>query len=258
MHLKLKGVDIHVAEPEMTGAERDPSLLFIHGAGGDASIWNAQAVYFRGKYPVYRMELPGHGESGPVGEEEIRAYARWVRSVIKEAFPARPLVLVGHSMGGAVALDLALDPPESLKGVVLVGTGAKLGVMPEIFEMLEKDPAGFYETIDVAAFHIDTPRGVRDPLIKAMKACPPSIIFKDFRACDRFDIRDELGAITLPSLVLCGDRDKLTPAKYSRYLHENMAASRLEIIPGAGHMVMAEQTESVNRIMEEFLHSIHP
>lgn len=256
MQVKLKGADIHVTEPEMRGTEKGPSLLFIHGAGGDASIWDAQARYFLGRYPVFRVELPGHGASSPGGEEEITTYAQWVRLVIKELFSARPLALVGHSMGGAIALELAVDPPETMKGAVLVGTGAKLSVMPEIFEMLDKNPAGFYETIDVAAFHVDAPPEIRTPLIHAMKRCPPAVIFQDFTACDRFDLRDRLREIRLPTLVICGERDKLTPVKYSKYLNENIAGSRLEIIPGAGHMVMAEQAEAVNRAVETYLASI--
>jgi len=256
MLIDIDGTDIYIVEPEIQGTEKTPALLFIHGAGGDASTWSLQTGFFKGKYPVYLMELPGHGGSGGSGEEEIPAYAEWVRKAVKRVVPDTPLALAGHSMGGAIVQELALNPPPNLKGMVLVGTGAKLGVMPDIFEMLANSPESFFRTIGVAAFHLDTPQETREPFIEAIRKCPPSIITGDFKACDRFDIRERLRDIRLSALILCGDRDKLTPVKYSEYLHENLTASRLEIIGGAGHMVMVEQAALVNRALERFLEDI--
>lgn len=258
MLIDIDGTEIHIVEPEIQGMEKNPALLLIHGAGGDASTWSLQADFFKGKYPVYIMELPGHGSSGGSGEKEIPAYVEWVRKALKQIVPDRPLILAGHSMGGAIVQELALSPPLNLKGIVLVGTGAKLGVMPDIFEMLENNPESFFRTIGVAAFHLDTPPETRAPFIQAIRKCPPSIIHGDFKACDRFDIRERLKDIKLSALILCGDRDKLTPVKYSEYLYENLASSRLEIIDGAGHMVMVEQSGSVNPILERFLEGIEP
>ena len=138
--------EIHLVAPEMNGAEKDPTLFFIHGAGGNAAIWDEQAAYFRGRHPVYRVELPGHGGSTASGEEKIGDYANRVRVVLEGGFSSRPYVLVGHSMGGGIVLDLALDPPPGVEGVVLVATGAKLAVTRAIFHMLEHDPQAFFET----------------------------------------------------------------------------------------------------------------
>ncbi|MBN1106292.1 MAG: alpha/beta hydrolase [Deltaproteobacteria bacterium] len=256
MIVPIESLEIHVLEPEPTGKERPPSLLFIHGAGGEAGIWDHQAAYFRGTHLVYRIDLPGHGGSSPSGEESIPAYARWVRKTIARALPDRPFVLVGHSMGGAIVQELARKAPPHLKGVVLVGTGAKLGVMPEVFEMLTKEPETFFGTIDVAAFHPDTPEDIKKPFIRAMHKCPLAIIYGDFKACDQFDNREGLQDIRLPVLILCGERDKLTPVKYAKYLHANLPSSRIEIIPGAGHMVMIEQSAAVNRSLGTFLDEI--
>ena len=256
MLIDIDGTDIHIVEPEIQGTEKTPTLLFIHGAGGDASAWAPQADSFKGKHAVYLMELPGHGGSGGSGEEEISAYAEWVRKAVNQVLRNTPLVLVGHSMGGAIVQELALNPSPHVKGAVLVGTGAKLGVMPDIFEMLENNPESFFRTIGVAAFHLDTPLETREPFSQAIRKCPPAIIYSDFKACDRFDIRERLKGIRLPALILCGERDKLTPVKYSEFLHENLPSSRLEIIAGAGHMVMVEQAGSVNSVLARFLEGI--
>ena len=174
MHLTINGMRVHVLEPQESGGEREPSLLFVHGAGGDADIWENQVAYFNGRHPAYRIELPGHGLSSGDGEEEIPAYAKWVQRLIEEGLPRHPWVLVGHSMGGAVALQLALDHPSSLNAVVLVGTGAKLGVLPVILKLLENDPEAFFKTIDLAAFCSSTPAEIREMSSRSIRRSPAS------------------------------------------------------------------------------------
>ena len=253
MRVMIKGVDIHIQEPDSTGAEKDPSLLFIHGTGGDASAWEPQAVFFKGKYLVFRIELPGHGHSAGSGESEIEKYADWVRMAIEMGLGSRPFVAAGHSMGGAIVLKLAANPPPGMKGMVLVGTGARLGVMPAIFQALEENPEAFFKTIEQVAFSACTPAEIRESIVGAIRRCAPSVILKDFKACNRFDIRDQLSQITLPSLMICGEEDKLTPVKYSTFLQQNLPASGLVVVPEAGHMVMVEKPEVLNMAIERFL-----
>jgi len=249
----MQSVKIRVVEPDVLGSEKEPSLLFVHGAGLNASIWDAQAEHFRGKHLAYRLELPGHGESGADGEEEISAYAASVRQVIEKLFPSGAYALIGHSMGGAIAMELATQPPGGMHSLMLVGTGAKLGVTPIVFQMLRENPKGFFETIDRVGFSPDTKRGIRDLVIGITRRCAPSVIFRDFRACDRFDIRERLKDILIPALIVCGEEDLLTPVKYSQYLHDMIPSSSLVLIPGAGHMVMAEQPSLLNQAIEGFL-----
>ncbi len=256
MILDFNGKALHVLEPEPKGTEKDPSLLFIHGAGGTGEIWEQQVAFFRDKHPLFRLDLPGHGGSDPRGEERISSYAEWVRLGLQKLFVQRPFVLVGHSMGGAVVLELALAPPEGLKGIVVVGSGAKLAVTHAIFQMLAENPEAFFQSIDQYAFSSAASQALREHFIRMTRQCPPSVIFNDFKACDHFDIRNRLPEIKLPTLVLCGEDDQLTPAKYSRYLHENIAVSRLVLIPQAGHMVMAEQPDLFNRAVTSFLDNL--
>lgn len=256
MMLAVNGMTIQVLEQERIGTERDPSLLFVHGAGGNGEIWERQAEYFKGKHSVFRLDLPGHGGSDPRGEDRISSYARWVRYCSEKLFPNRPFVLIGHSMGGAIVLELALRPPECLKGIVLAGSGAKLAVTRAIFQMLSKNPEAFFETIGQFAFSSSAPTGVRERFVRMTRQCAPSVIFGDFMACDHFDIRSRLREIRLPTLVLCGEEDQLTPVKYSRDLHENISSSRLVLIPLAGHMVMVEQPDMMNTNLEIFLNAL--
>lgn len=256
MKLFLNGKNIRVVESEILGSEKEPALFFVHGAGCDASVWDPQAEHFAARRLTYRIDLPGHGGSQPDGEERISNYAGWVRLVVSGLFASTPFVLVGHSMGGAIVMEIAAEPPPSLAGIVLVGTGAKLAVTRAIFQMLKEDVESFFLTIGEFAFAPTAPDETRRSFIDAVRRCSPSVIRNDFRACDNFDIRDRLDKIHLPTLILCGTEDQLTPPKYATYLREKIHPSRLSLIPKAGHMVMAEQPTAMNHAIESFLGEI--
>jgi pimeloyl-ACP methyl ester carboxylesterase len=256
MQLSLNRRNIRIVESEILGSEKEPSLFFVHGAGCDASLWLPQSEYFAAGRLTYRMDLPGHGGSSPEGEERISAYAEWVRLVTSSLFSSTHFVLIGHSMGGAIAMEIAVDPPPGLAGIVLVGTGAKLAVTRAIFQMLKEDVESFFKTIGDFAFAPATSEETRKRFTRAVRRCPSSVIYNDFRACDLFDIRDRLDKIHIPALILCGNEDQLTPPKYASYLRQRINSSHLCIIPNAGHMVMAEQPTAMNQAIESFLGEI--
>jgi pimeloyl-ACP methyl ester carboxylesterase len=227
-------------------------VLFIHGAGGGQFSWSFQKAFFEKEFNPIVIELPGHGESGGEGEQEIRKYAEHVHAFLK-ALDLIKVFGVGHSMGGAIVQTLALIHPEVMKGMVLVGTGAKLKVFPMILEGVKNN---FEETVrKIVPFTVSSKaspelveRGIND-----LMRCPPEVLFGDFLACDRFDIISEVQRMGLPTLVLCGDDDQMTPVKYSQFLHNQIKGSTLEILPNAGHMVMMESSEAFNKKVGEFV-----
>jgi pimeloyl-ACP methyl ester carboxylesterase len=85
----------------------------------------------------------------------------------------------------------------------------------------------------------------------------PRVLYADFKACDAFDVRDQVGEIEQPTLVICGENDQMTPVRFSQFLAENLINSRLEVVPKAGHMVMLEQPETVANLIEGFLTEIN-
>ena len=156
-------------------------------------------------------------------------------------------------MGGAIVLQIALNPPPNLAGIVLVATGARLAVARAIFQMLREDVEAFFRTIGEFAFAPGTPMGILGDFSRAVRRCPPPVIYNDFMACDTFDIRKGLDRIRLPALILCGAVDRLTPPKHAAYLQEKLPSSRLVMVPKAGHMAMAEQPALLNQAIESFL-----
>jgi pimeloyl-ACP methyl ester carboxylesterase len=233
-------------------SEGRESVLFIHGAGGGQYTWSYQKAFFEKRFNPIIIELPGHGASEGEGEEGIGRYAEHVYSFLK-ALAVSNVFLVGHSMGGAITQTLALKHAEVIKGIILVGTGARLRVFPMILDGIRSDFAETVRKITQFGYSQNTPSEVIDRGVADMMRCRPEILYGDFLACDRFDIMAELDKINVPTLITCGDQDQLTPVKYSQFLLQRIKGSRLEILPGAGHMVMMESAGTFNEKIGEFI-----
>lgn len=227
-------------------------ILFIHGAGGGQYTWSYQKGFFEKEFNPIIIELPGHGESEGEGEQEIGKYAEQVYRFLK-ALNLSNVFLVGHSMGGAIVQTMALNYPEAIKGIVLVGTGARLRVLPAILKGIQENYEEAVRTINGLAYSRKAPADLIEKGMIGMKQCRPEVVLGDFTACDRFDVMKELDMIRCPTLILCGDEDELTSVKYSQFLRDRIRGSRLEIIPGAGHMVMMETPLVFNEKIREFV-----
>ncbi len=156
-------------------------------------------------------------------------------------------------MGGAIVQTLALTHPEVMRGIVLVGTGAKLKVFPMILEGIRDN---FEETVrKIVPFTVSpkAPSKLMEQGINEMMRCQPEVLYGDFLACDQFDLINEIEKIVLPTLILCGDDDQLTPVKYSQFLHNRIKGSKMEILPNAGHIVMMESPQAFNEKIREFI-----
>jgi len=227
-------------------------VLFIHGAGGGQYTWSYQKSFFKKQSNPIIIELPGHGESGGEGEEEIERYAEHIFSFLK-ALGLSKVFLVGHSMGGAITQTLALTHPEVIKGIVLVGTGARLKVLPLILNGIKTSFEQTVRKINELSFFRKTPVWLMERSITGLMRCRPEVLYGDYLACDRFDVMREVEKIDLPTLVLCGNEDEMTPVKYSEFLRSRIKGSTLEILPGAGHMVMMESPQVFNEKIGEFI-----
>ncbi|HEX9949716.1 MAG TPA: alpha/beta hydrolase [Thermodesulfobacteriota bacterium] len=231
------------------------SLVFIHGAGGNQTFWRNQMDYFKRAFNVIIMELPGHGAAPGPGAQEIKGYALWIKCALDELKLSSPFV-IGHSMGGAIAMDLAVRFPALPKGLVLVSTGARLRTVPDILNGIKQ---AFPETVKLIcerSFAQDAPEELRRFAVAEMMKNPPHLLHGDFSACDRFDIMEQVQNIGSPTLVICGDQDILTPIKHSRFLADKIAGAHLEIVEKAGHRVMTEQPEEFNKRLEAFFYSV--
>jgi len=233
-----------------------PPVLLIHGAGGHHLYWPAQVRRLGGQR-VFAMDLPGHGRSDGVGHHRVQDYAEDLLQLMSQ-LRLNAAVMVGHSMGGAIALDAALRYPRRVMALGLVGSGARLRVHPDILSkaaQADTFPAAI-SLIGERSFGARTGGRLRELALQRMAEIRPAVLEGDLLACEAFDVMGQLAEITCPTLILCGAQDGMTPPKFSMYLHENIRGSTLRIIPNAGHMVMLEEPHAVADALSSFLDSV--
>jgi pimeloyl-ACP methyl ester carboxylesterase len=168
-----------------------------------------------------------------------------------EAVPA-PRAVVGHSLGGAVALELARRRPELVDGLVLVATGARLPVPEWVMESLRADFAAECERVIAGSF-VAGPSRAADRAREAMHAAGPATLEADYAACAGWDARGALGEVRAPALVIAGGEDRLTPPWLQEELTRELPLAQMALVPGAGHAVMAEAAGAVNLLIAAYL-----
>ena len=159
-------------------------------------------------------------------------------------------------MGGAIAIEIALTRSELLAGIALVGSGARLRVTPLIKDEVIRNYSHAAEVIAEWAYSPKTDSKLRRASVQELLEVPAAVTYGDFEACDRFDKMNEIGRMSLPTLIVCGEDDKLTPIKYSQYMKERIRGAQLVIIPGAGHSVMLEKPEELNAALRSFISNL--
>jgi pimeloyl-ACP methyl ester carboxylesterase len=231
---------------------RGPSLICLHGAADNHHAYDVLLDALP-SHDRYAVNLPGRaGTEGPPLSTvaEMEAFlSSFVESEIGGDY-----VVVGHSLGGGIAIEHALvSPAEQLKGTVLLATGARLRVHPIILQLFEQAaksgglpplPPGLYEA------------GADPDLIarasKHRELTPIPTGSTDWRAADAFDRMQVVKDIQVPVLIIAGTHDALTPPKYADYLAAQIPDNELHVIEGAGHMLVMERVPEVSKAIEDF------
>lgn len=231
-----------------------PTICYIHGAGGSHRVW-ARQYGSTDSPPAVALDLAGHGDSEgistPSGPATLESYVDDVVAVC-EATDAK--VLCGNSMGGAVALRIALDQDLDLRGLVLADSGAKLAVDPAFLETLREDFETALETLHAPGVLFTAPTDeLLQRSMETMRATGQNVTVRDFETCDAFDVRDRLDEIDLPVLALCGEDDPLTPPEFHVDLADTLPNGSYEEIGDTAHMPMLERPEAFDRSVESFI-----
>jgi len=222
-------------------------MVFIHGSGATHRVWRYQTAAFPSSLAI---DLPGHPQGR--GQNTVQGYADSVIRIVRKN-QLEPVVLVGHSLGGAIAIEIALTEPALSAGIVLVGSGARLRVTPMIMTEVLNDYQHVAEVITEWAYSPKTEARLRRASLLELLEVPAEVTYGDFEACDHFDRMNEIEDITVPTLIVCGEDDRLTPVKYSRYLKDKIRNAKLVIVPDAGHSIMLEKPEELNAALQSFL-----
>ena len=227
------------------------NLVCIHGAGSSSLSY----YYITKHSPKWEaLDLPGHPKGRPCSS--IEEYTQWVRGYLW-GNGYQDVVPMGHSMGGAIAQTYALSYPEELRGIILSGTGARLRVHPDYLRQeleASKDEDKYEEWLQEREDGLsEVSPALRARLVERSAEVGPAVQYNDMSACNRFDVMDRVHLISLPTLILVGTEDIMTPVRYSRYLNEKISGSQLEIFEGASHSLQNEQPQKVIHAIETFL-----
>lgn len=279
--IPLQHVTLHGHDVGFRRAGQGPAILLIHGMAGSSRTWRDVMPILARKYTVVAPDLLGHGESAkPLGDYSLGAYASGLRDLLG-AIGVPTATIVGQSLGGGVAMQLAYQHPEIAERLVLVGSGG-LGrevtwllraltlpgaeyVMPVFFPPFIRDRGNA-----VSAFLHR--RGLRAPHIAEIWRAYASLAESDNRhafvrtlravidpggqavsATDRLYL-----AAALPALIVWGDQDPVIPVAHAYAAHDAMPGSRLEIFEGAGHFPHVEQPERFADVLLDFMSTTAP
>ena len=233
-----------------------PPVILIHGAGMNYQIWPFE-IRRLNRYQIIALDLPGHGHSEGTACHSIKAYADRLMTFMHSLKIAKA-VLVGHGLGGAIALMTAIQPSEVAAGVGLVSSGAFLGGETDIVRELST-PFGHsrgLQLIQEKAFGSFTkPDGIKN-VMQMLTKVRHSVLYSDCRACADFDLRTEIHLLKAPVWAAVGDDDRITPPSYSRYLVDQISDSTLQIVLGAGHMIPVENGAELVLGLQAFLERI--
>jgi pimeloyl-ACP methyl ester carboxylesterase len=230
---------------------RAPHLILVHGAGGNHQFWGRAIRNLRAA-STYALDLPGHGRSSGTGRWSIADYASFIVDFM-DSLRLEQAIICGHSMGGATAIQMVLGHSQRVSGLVLVGTGARLRVLPAI---LDGTLSSFEDTIRLICEYAYSPNASAQLVQQGQRQMlnvAPQTVHDDFAACNAFDVMERVGEIRCPTLVICGTKDALTPPKYAAFLAERIAGAELKLVEGAGHMVMIEEPNLVAGAIESAL-----
>lgn len=222
-----------------------PRPLMIHGSGGDHRVWAPLSARVRG---AVALDLPGHPDGR--AERDLATLGSVVGGAV--ATVAAPRVLVGHSLGGAVALEVARTRPEVVEGLVIISSAARLPVPDSALERARDDFAAECDRLVAGSFSDPSLRGARIAR-EALDACGPETLLADYAACRSVDLRGGLGGVRAPALLIVGSDDPFTPARFTEELARELPMSRMVVISGARHMPMIEFEATVATLLAAFL-----
>lgn len=238
-------------------------VLWLHGFPHDRSAWAPQLASPAPGFRYLAPDLPGFGESVQLADPSLDAWADWVATLL-DTLTIDRAVIAGLSMGGYLAFAVWRRHPERVLALVLADTrpGADSdetrGKRREMQSLVLAEGPGAIADRMIAGMvgktsHAERPAAIAT-IDAVMRRASIGGITDGLQALiDREDSTATLSTITVPTLILCGDEDTLTPVAESRAMAAAIAGSRLALIPAAGHVSNIEAPEVFNALLSDFL-----
>jgi pimeloyl-ACP methyl ester carboxylesterase len=254
MQLSVNGLDIFVATGGQDFDASLPTVVLLHGAGFDHTIWALHSRWFAHHgYGVLAPDLPGHGRSQGTPLPTIADMAEWTAALLDAAGVTKAR-LVGHSMGSLVALETAARYPAKVSALSLIATAAAMTVGPDLLKAAEANDNAAIDMVSIWGLGFQAELGgslspglwMHSGAQRVLERCRPGVLFNDLSACNAYQGALAAAAqVKVPATFILGERDMMTPAKTGKALAAALANSRTVVLRGAGHMMMAERPDEV-------------
>lgn len=234
-----------------------PTVVFIHGAQNDHSVWALQSRYFAHHgFNVLALDLPGHGRSAGAARDSVEAMADWVLALL-DAAGVEQAMLIGHSMGSLIALEAAQRAPKRVSHLALLGTTYPMNVSDALLDMSRNDEQAAIDMVNIFSHSSMAQKpscpgpgfsvmgGARRLMQRIAKLNPQHVFHTDFSACNSYaNGQLAAAAVACPTLFIFGSKDMMTPPRSTKLLTGAIAhATVLQV--DAGHALMAEQPDAV-------------
>ncbi len=264
MYVTVEGDSAYVYTGARAFDRERPTIVFVHGAANDHSVWGLQARYFahHGNNAL-AVDLPAHGRSDGSARSSIGAIADWLVALL-DALGVDRALLIGHSMGALAALDMAARHPARVQALALLGPAAPMLVSDVLLDAAKANDHLAYELMTDWTFspasHLG---GNRQPgiwmttvALRLMERSRPGVLHADLAACHRYaDGLTAAGSVCCPVLLIFGQRDLMVPPKNAGPLKDALSSKRIVTIPECGHSMMAEAPDTVLDALREFIAS---
>jgi pimeloyl-ACP methyl ester carboxylesterase len=254
MQLSVNGVDTFAATGGRLFDPSLPAVAMLHGAGFDHSTWALHSRWFAHHgFSVLAPDLPGHGRSSGKPLPTIADMADWTAALL-DAAGAPKARLVGHSMGSLIALETAARHPAKVAGLSLIGTAAAMTVGPDLLKAAEANDPAAIDMVSIWGLGFAAELGgslapglwMHSGAQRVLQQCRPGVLFSDLSACNSYQNALAAAAqVTVPTTIVLGERDMMTPAKAGKALAAAVPNARMVVLSGAGHMMMSERPDEL-------------
>jgi 3-oxoadipate enol-lactonase len=231
-------------------------IVFLHGVGSDKSVWHPQLAHFSADRRAIAFDYPGYSDSDPAPAGTSRDdYAAAILAAMRGLGVERAHVC-GLSLGGVIAIALHHQAPEASASLILADTFA---VHPNGQAIYERSIAASADMAALARGRVDAllaapaDDAVRTEVVETMSRIDPAAFCIGAEAVWLADQRERAAAIGVPTLVICGEQDTVTPRELSDELARLVPGARIQVINDAGHLGNLEQPHEFNRVIEDFI-----
>ena len=259
MYLDVGGKQAYFGTGSVPHREKLPTIVFLHGAAMDHTVWTLPARYFaRHDFNVVALDLPGHGRSDGPAFSDVDVMSTWL-STLLAAVTAEEHILVGHSMGSLLAWDWAAKNPNLCRKLVLLGTSMPMPVTDQLLNAAKENDAASFEMANTwshssrGKFGFNPNPGVWmfGHGLRLMNRSSDDVFYADLSVCNKASLNPS--QIQCPILLILSESDQMTPYRGGTTVAEQVNKASVVTLPGSGHSMLSECPNEVLDALIDFV-----